>query len=122
MGFAGRPGMEYHYYWDTGWRLLEMQNGSDKTLKQYVWGIRHVDELVQLGVNTDPSTESDCEDFYYATQNANFNVIGLADTSGELVERYEYTPYGRCTVYLSAFLCEAYVSASVVGMDERSTG
>jgi len=34
-----------------------------------------------------------------AAVNANFNAIGLVDANGELVERYEYTPYGRRTVY-----------------------
>ena len=76
-------------------------------LTQYVWA-RHaggyVDELIQLAHNADPldGTEQDCEQFYYALQNANFNVLGLIAETGEVVERYEYTPYGQRTVYTTA--------------------
>ena len=74
------------------------------TLKQHLWGARYVDDLVQIAVNDDPTdaNEADCESFYYPMQNANFNVIGLSDANGTLVERYEYTPYGQRTVYKKA--------------------
>lgn len=46
--------------------------------------------------------ENACEFYYYALQDANYNVLGVV-TSGSwgarLVERYEYTPYGQRTVY-----------------------
>ena len=63
-----------------------------------------MDELIQLAHNADPldGTEQDCEQFYYALQNANFNVLGLIAETGEVVERYEYTPYGQRTVYTTA--------------------
>jgi len=32
-------------------------------------------------------------------QDANYNVLGVTYAGGKLVERYEYTPYGRRTVY-----------------------
>src|SRR4030065_932982 len=32
-------------------------------------------------------------------QDANYNVIGLVDHTGRLVERCDYTPYGQRTVY-----------------------
>ena len=32
-------------------------------------------------------------------QDANYNVIGVVNESGRLVERYEYTPHGERTVY-----------------------
>jgi len=37
-------------------------------------------------------------------QDANYNVIGLVNNAGGLVERYEYTPYGQRTVYSRGFL------------------
>ena len=61
----------------------------------------YIDELVQVGVNTNPSVDDDADTFYFASHDANFNVLGIVDTSGGLTERYDYTPYGQRTVYFS---------------------
>ena len=42
-----------HYYYD-GQSIVEIRDGSDYVLKQQVWGLRYVDELVQIAVNDDP--------------------------------------------------------------------
>jgi len=104
----------FHYYYDTSWRLLETRceyNGpTQKLAKHHVWGARYIDELIQIGVNKDAN--DDCDAFYYAATNANFNVIGLIDdANGSLVERYEYTPYGRRTVYAKSGLDDWLTSA-----------
>ena len=39
---------------------------------------------------------------FCAMQDANFNVLGLVNSSGSLVERYEYTPYGQRKVLFAA--------------------
>ena len=93
----------YRYYYD-GDRVVEERNSSNKTLRQYVWGTQYVDELVQTSINDDPSdgNEQVCETKYWALQDANYNVLGIVDSSGDLKERYEYTPYGQRTVYKSA--------------------
>jgi YD repeat-containing protein len=98
----GASGMTYEYYWDENWRMLETRNGSDQTLTQHLWGARYVDDLVQIAVNTNLTSGNTCGTAYYALQNANYNVIGLTDAAGTLVERYEYTPYGQRTVYKKA--------------------
>ena len=89
-----------------GHKMMETRNDNDNddVIKQHVWGLTYIDELCQIGVNTDPSdpNEADCETFYYAAQNANFNVLGIVDASGDLVEHYDYTPYGQRTVFKSA--------------------
>jgi len=41
-------------------------------------------------------------------QDGNFNVLGAADAWGALAERYEYTPYGRRTVYSHDWLLTDY--------------
>jgi hypothetical protein len=38
-----------HFYHD-GQRLIELRNGSDQVLQQFVWGLAYIDELVQIGV------------------------------------------------------------------------
>ena len=101
----------YHDYYDTSWRRIEMTGGSGHVLKQYVYGTRYVDNPVQIGVNTNPGEDDDgeeagtqdfCDDFCWPIQDANFNVVGLVDSAGDLVERYEYTPYGERTVFTNA--------------------
>ena len=106
----------YHYYYDgqapAGQaKMIETRNGNDQVIKQHVWGMSYVDEIIQIGINENPGVDDDgemegmqdnCETFYYACQDANYNVIGLVDSTGDLVERYEYTPYGQRTVFQSA--------------------
>ena len=97
----GSTGMTCHYYYDgQAKNMIETQNGSDEALTQHVWGVTYVDELLRIDINDDPGDEDDCLDYtYYALQDANFNVLGLVDWYGDLVERYEYTPYGQRTIY-----------------------
>ena len=101
------------YLWDRDWRLLEVRNGSGDVLKQQLWGARYIDELVQVSINTDPADagEDVCDANYYPMQNANFNVLGLADANGVLVERYEYTPYGQRTVFTKAGINDTLTTA-----------
>jgi hypothetical protein len=110
-----------HYYY-RDWSLTELRHGSDLVLKQFLFGLQYIDELVQVAINADPLDETEgsggdqslCERVYYAAHNSNFNVMGIVagDTasaeavgdwlaSGGLVERYEYTPYGKRTVFFS---------------------
>ena len=99
---SGALDATYHYYY-RGMSVVEVRNGSDNVLKQHVWGLTYIDELVQTALNDDPAdvTEDDVESFYYALQDAHFNVLGMTDATGVLTERYEYTPYGERTVYFS---------------------
>jgi len=46
-----------------------------------------------------------------AATNANFNVSGLVDANGSMIERYEYTPYGQRTVYKKSGLDDDLTSA-----------
>ena len=80
---------------------LAIRNGSDAVLKQYVWGLTYVDELVQTSLNSNPSGGDQCTDHLWAMQDANFNVLGVVTASGGLLERYEYTPYGQRMTYFS---------------------
>ena len=58
--------------------------------KQYVWGIRYVDELV---CRDDATPQR-----LYACQDANFNLTAIIGTSGSVVERYMFDPYGVRTI------------------------
>ncbi len=88
------PDRTEHYYHD-GQSVVEVRNGSDQMIRQNVWGLTYIDELVQTSVKTR---------HFYALQDANFNVLGVTTHGGKLVERYEYTPYGRRDVYSLGYL------------------
>ena len=84
-----------HHYYYNGQQMIETRDGSDNLETQHVWGLTYVDELVQIRI---PHHAAHVRD-YYACQDANYNVLGLLDADGTLIERYEYTPYGQRTVY-----------------------
>ena len=78
-----------NYYYD-GQRMIDEYLGSFLR-RQYVWGPQYVDELVQVNL---PSNKD-----FWACQDSNYNVLGLVDSGGDLIERYEYTPYGQRTIF-----------------------
>ena len=118
----------YNYYYN-GQQLVETRNASSMVLNQKIWGLTYIDELVQVGINQDPynlypghpATESDCERFFWALTDANYNVMGLVSESGKLVERYEYTPYGGRQVYTHGWILEDINSdGSVDSLDDAA--
>jgi len=80
-----------HIYYTSDWQDVEERVGTSTSMdKQFVWGIRYVDELV---CRDDATPER-----LYVTQDANFNVTALIDTSGDVRQRFLYDPYGNSTV------------------------
>ena len=56
--------------------LLSAIRGSQQSSRTtYVWGTQYIDELLQVGINEDPwgEGEENCDAFYYAAQDANYN-------------------------------------------------
>jgi len=95
---------EDQYY--LGWSLIETRNGSDQVTQQHVWNNLaggYIDSLAQLANNSNPGTDDTCDEDYYAMQDQQFNILALADDTGEIVERYEYTLYGDRTVMNANF-------------------
>jgi RHS repeat-associated protein len=87
-GTAGNP---EHFYFSSNWQLLEERSGSGgTTVEQYAYGIRYIDELVCANL---AGTRM------YVCQDANYNITSLIDTSGLVLEHYNYTPYGVQSVY-----------------------
>jgi len=60
-------------------------------VQQFIRGTDYIDEIVQMRVKSKGDL--------YVHQDANWNVIGLSDLGGALVERYVYTPYGQMAVH-----------------------
>jgi len=89
-----------HYYL-SGNSVIEERNGSDRLLEQYVHGLTYSDELVQVGINSDPPYQTACDYFFSACQDANFNVLGLISPDFGLVERYQYSAYSQRQVLVA---------------------
>ncbi|MBZ0221188.1 MAG: hypothetical protein K8I01_12250, partial [Candidatus Methylomirabilis sp.] len=88
--------------WD-GWRQvsqhkLELVNGSWQATptKQFVWGST-LDELVAYRRLNGSSWEN-----YYLLHGGQDTAAKLVNTSGVVVEQYEYDPYGRVSVYVGS--------------------
>ena len=110
---SGAMNHTYKYFYD-GQRVIETHNASDQVIKHEVYGPTYVDELVQVGVNDDPGTDDDMDDFYVVLDDANFNVVGLMDDSHDLIERREYTPYGKRQVFVNGSGDDDYTCTAAV--------
>ncbi len=86
-----------HDYFTDQWQIVEERLGMTPE-RQYVWGVRHIDDLVLR------DTE---DERLYALQDANWDVTAVADATGTVQERYEYDPYGRTTVLTPDFTVQA---------------
>ena len=81
-------------YYSSDWQVLEeRQNGTPTT--QYVWSPVYVNAMVERDQSSGGGT---LNERLYAQQDANWNVTALVSTSGTVVERYVYDPYGTVTV------------------------
>jgi len=79
-----------HFYYTSNWQDIEERVGTSTSMdKQYVWGDPYIDELV---------CRDDATQRLYVTQDANFNVTAIVDTTGTVQERFLYDPYGNSTV------------------------
>jgi RHS repeat-associated protein len=88
-------GTQTDLYYNDQWQVIEEQvNG--KTQTQYVWDPLAVDTLVERDSN--PNSNGNLTLRLYAQQDDNGNVTALIDTSGNVVERFVYDPYGQVTV------------------------
>jgi RHS repeat-associated protein len=82
------------FYFTANWRDVDEHVGGTM-VDQYVWGVRYIDELV--------CRDDDTPRRLYAIQDANFNLTGITDVSGAVVERYLYDPYGDRTITNAAW-------------------
>jgi RHS repeat-associated protein len=87
-------------FYSADWQVLEERTGGVSTATvQYVWSPVYVDALILR----DRSTQNNgtLDERLWVQQDANWNVTALVNSSGQVVERYIYDPYGQVT-YLNA--------------------
>ena len=82
-------------YYSAAWQVLEERVGSAGR-SSYVWSPVYVDALVCRDRDTDGNGTLD--ERLYAVHDVNFNIVALLNTSGTVVERYAYDPYGGFVV------------------------
>jgi len=97
------------YYYTRSWQVIEERQADDVTTAnkenpattarcQYVWGARYLDDIVLRDRDTDADGDCDDERLFYLTD-ANFNVVAVTDASANVLENYDYDPYGRVSIY-----------------------
>ncbi len=88
-----------HFYYNEDWQCLEERvTEAGSALKQFVWGAGYVDELVLRDRDADNNSGNGLEERLYALQDALYNITGLVNASGNVQERFSYTPYGESVV------------------------
>jgi RHS repeat-associated protein len=101
----------HYYYTDPQkWQVIEerIETGGQISAnpdRQFIWGLRYIDELVLRDRDTDANGSLD--ERLYALQDANWNVTALANTSGDVQERYAYSAYGTPRVLTPSFTTRA---------------
>ncbi|RCS48297.1 hypothetical protein DTL42_13510 [Bremerella cremea] len=86
-----------HYYFTdpAKWQVVgERVDSSSDAERQLVWGLRYIDDLLLR--DRDTNSNGALDERLYALQDANWNVNALADTNGDVQERFTYLPYGDC--------------------------
>ncbi len=78
----------------------EATSAITKTTSETDYRFIYIDEPIyaQADLNDDGDFLDTGEKFYYVT-NTQYSVTAILDTSGDILERYEYTPYGSVTIY-----------------------
>jgi RHS repeat-associated protein len=79
------------------WQVIEERVGTSTGAdRQFVWGVRYVDDLILRDRDTD--SDESLDERLYGVQDANWNVGTLVDGTGNVVERHLYTAYGAARV------------------------
>ena len=104
-----QPSTTNYYY--SGWRVCEEYDfdGTNETLKyQYVWGATYHDELITRDDRTTASTilqlnDNTGLDRQFQHHNTLFSIFAVTDEAGNVLECYQYDPYGNITIFSATF-------------------
>jgi RHS repeat-associated protein len=86
------------FYYD-GQGIIETRDGSGNLVNQFVRGLRYIDEVVMVRVKGEGELYVHQAEGDQGGSPKDWNVVGLTDLGGRLVERYVYRPYGEVTVH-----------------------
>jgi RHS repeat-associated protein len=86
--------VEKHLYYSDQWQVLEERVGGNATA-QYIWSPTYIDALILRDRDTDANGSLD--ERLWPLYDANWNVTALVNNSGNVVERFEYDPFGAAS-------------------------
>jgi RHS repeat-associated protein len=82
-----------YYTQPSQWQVLEERVGtSTDAERQFVWGLRYIDDCVLR--DRDTNADGILDERLYALQDANWNVTTLTGAAGDVQERDAYSAYG----------------------------
>ena len=91
-----------YYTQPSKWQIIEERiDGSSDPNRQYIWGLRYIDDLVLR--DRDTTSNGTLNERLYSLQDANWNVTSLVNTSGVVQERFNYDAYGKPKFLDSSF-------------------
>jgi RHS repeat-associated protein len=82
-----------YYTQPSQWQVLEERVGtSTDAERQFVWGLRYIDDCVLR--DRDTNADGTLDQRLYPCQDANWNVTTLTGAAGDVQERDAYSAYG----------------------------
>ena len=81
-------------YYSAQWQQVEQRDGSGSVTTQYVYSPVYVDAIIER----DRSVSGTLDERVWVMQDANYDVTGIADGSGTVLQRFVYDAYGKRTV------------------------
>jgi RHS repeat-associated protein len=88
-----------HLYYSPQWQVIEeRRNGTANTDAKYqiVWSAAYIDALILRDTLSNGTLQPSQR--LYVQQDANYDTTSIVASGGNVVERYEYDPYGVVTV------------------------
>jgi len=108
-----------------GWRCIEereLDGEAWEARRQYVYGGIYIDHTAArlrqasepLIFDKDTNTDGNCEDAggsarYFYCQQANYNVVAMTESGGDVVEKIKYDPYGERSFILDGSTGNPYL-------------
>ena len=77
--------------------------------EQFVWSPRYIDAPIMR--RRDATGDGTLDETIHATNDANYHVTAIYDNTGNVVERYSYTPHGVRTIWNASMTATRAVSA-----------
>jgi RHS repeat-associated protein len=90
-----RAGTTTDLYYSSAWQVIEERVGGT-VYSSYAWSPVYVDAMIAR--DRDSDSNGSLEERLYAMHDANFNIVGLIDAGGDVIERFAYDPFGTFEV------------------------
>jgi RHS repeat-associated protein len=107
-----------HCFFTQDWQIVEERiDESSDAERQFVWGLRYVDDLIRR--DRDEVSSGILDEHLYGLQDVNWNVTATTDSAGVVQEREAYQPFGNVTFLTPAF---SFRTTSALNFERLFTG